>query len=111
MENGQLPLLEELGAPYWNWNIRDATCYLSPAFKKWLGYEGRELPDTIECLKNLIFPDDTVTFFEKLDHYVADNGRLSFFMAVRYLHLGGNVLGGAATVSVTERCGDGMPTV
>lgn len=105
-----MPLLEELGSPYWNWDINDDSCYFSPAFKKWLGYEGRILPNTLECLKNLIFPDDIVPFFEKLNLYVGSNGRLPFFTAVRYLQLNGYVISVVATAVPTDWDGDGKPT-
>lgn len=42
----------------WDWEIPTGRDYLSPRWKRMLGYTEDELPDTVETWKNLLVPED-----------------------------------------------------
>jgi len=46
---------------YWEWNIQTQEVYLSPAWKKMIGYEEDELPNRLETWEKLLHPDDKST--------------------------------------------------
>src|SRR5262249_22685387 len=42
----------------WDWNLETSEGYLSPRFKKLLGYEDAELPNRADTWQRLVHPDD-----------------------------------------------------
>jgi PAS domain S-box-containing protein len=54
----------------WDWNLRDNTIYLSPRWKKMLGYEEDELPNVYATFENRLHPEDKAEYNTTLAHYL-----------------------------------------
>ncbi len=85
-------ILEASLAGYWDWDIRNNTQYLSPAFKKMFGYEDDELQNGPDEWKKLIFPEDLPALLESLDLHVKTHGRVPYCNEVRYRHKDGSTI-------------------
>ncbi|KJK17222.1 histidine kinase [Burkholderiaceae bacterium 16] len=46
-------------AGLWDWNLQTGAMYISPYFKKIMGYEDSELPNEARVLRDAIHPEDT----------------------------------------------------
>ena len=46
-------------AGLWDWNLQTGAMYLSPYFKKIIGYEESELPNEARVLRDVIHPEDS----------------------------------------------------
>ncbi|MCE1165487.1 MAG: PAS domain S-box protein [Bacteroidetes bacterium] len=61
--------LEGSGDGVWDWNSETDRVYISPQWKKMLGYESDELGSSLEMVSRLIHPDDIKIFLKKLESY------------------------------------------
>ena len=57
-------------AGVWDWNLMSNTIYLSPEWKRMIGYKDEELENTISTLESLLHPDDILETFTHLDKYI-----------------------------------------
>ncbi|NTW69579.1 MAG: response regulator [Chlorobiaceae bacterium] len=54
----------------WDWNLRDNSLYLSPRWKKMIGYEDHELPNIYATFEERLHPEDIPQFQTNLDRYL-----------------------------------------
>ncbi len=66
----------------WDWDIRTGEVYLSPRWKNMLGYQNKELPNTIETWKQCLHPDDQERIFSVLQAYL-EGGSLIYSVEFR----------------------------
>ena len=62
--------LDNSNAGVWDWNLISNTVYLSPEWKRMVGYKDEELENTISTLESLLHPDDILETFTHLDKYI-----------------------------------------
>lgn len=58
----------------WDWNLQTDEVVHSAQFETMLGYEVGELPDSIECWKDLLHPDDYAQAMEVVGQYLDKKG-------------------------------------
>jgi len=92
MDNIYKIILEETLAGYWDWNIKDNTVVLSPAFKAMFGYNEHELPSATNIWARLIHPDDHPLMETYVKKYLRSGGKELFNIEVRYYHKNGSVV-------------------
>lgn len=85
-------IIEQSMAGYWDWDISSSYEYLSPTFKKMLGYEEHELENNIESWQNLIFPEDLSYTMNCFNLHVESRGKKPFYTEVRYHHKNGSTV-------------------
>lgn len=68
-ERYQLALLASKDGIY-DWDIKNNRVFYSETWKKIIGYEGTELPDTYEVLEKLIYPEDRKTVLNVRNKYL-----------------------------------------
>jgi len=71
-------------ASFWDWKIQEDTQFISPKFKKILGYENTELPNTHETWKSLIHPEDLPRALESIEKHISSKGVHPFREYIRY---------------------------
>ena len=54
----------------WDWNIVDNTFYYSPRWKEMLGYEDKELPNTLATWEDRVHPDDIEKTWDDIQNNV-----------------------------------------
>ncbi len=62
--------LSGTNAGVWDWNLKTNEMYLSPTWKKMLGYDISELNNNLKTLESLIHPEDLQKSFKHLDDYI-----------------------------------------
>jgi len=109
----ELKLLEQILdvvlAGYWDWDIVNHQEYLSPGFKRMLGYAEHELANTPESWQHLMFPEDLPMTWERLEHHVQSRGTIPFYNEVRYRHKNGSTVWVICSGQVIEWDADGNP--
>ena len=75
---------------YWDWDVVNNIQYLSPAFKKQLGYEVDEMENKPESWMSLIHPDDLKLALDKFDKHANSKGTLPYRSIGRYTHKEGH---------------------
>jgi PAS domain S-box-containing protein len=75
----------------WDWNILDNSLYLSPIWKKMVGYEDYELPNTYETFEERLHPDDKLVYRNYLGRYLR-NEISPFTVEFRLRHRDGRYL-------------------
>ena len=85
-------ILDVILAGYWDWDLQTNQEYLSPGFKRMLGYADHELPNTPESWQCLIFPDDLPNVLNCFDRHVQSHGEVPFYNEVRYHHKDGSTV-------------------
>ncbi|TLU88382.1 MAG: response regulator [Chlorobium sp.] len=75
----------------WDWNIPDDTLYLSPIWKKMLGYEDYELPNVYATFIERLHPEDRIFYESYLDRYLK-NEISTFSTEFRLRHRNGSYL-------------------
>lgn len=58
----------------WDWHVPSGQAYHSERFETMLGYDGKELPDTIETWSSLLHPDDVETAMKNVNDYFDSKG-------------------------------------
>ncbi|HTS16053.1 MAG TPA: PAS domain S-box protein [Verrucomicrobiae bacterium] len=102
-------ILEQSLAGYWDWRIQEDTEYLSPAFKRMLGYEADELSDKHDTWQSLVAPDDLPTILQAFCRHIESHGEIPLCQEVRYRHKDGSTFWGLCTGKVIEWDDQGRP--
>lgn len=100
-------ILEDTLSGYWDWDIPNNTEYLSPSFKRMIGYEDHELPNSPESWQRLIFPEDLKGVTEAFDRHVKSHGSEPYYNEVRYRHKNGTTIWVICAGRVIEWAPDG----
>ena len=85
-------LLEQTLAGFWDWDIPGGIEYLSPTFKRMLGYEPQELPDIPESWQRLAYQEDLPGLFDLVRQHFESRGKVPFRYEVRYRHRDGSTI-------------------
>lgn len=85
-------ILDNVVAGYWDWHIPRHYAYLSPGFKRTLGYAEDELPNLPESWQKLIFAEDLPRVWEQFDRHVQSRGQVPYYNEVRYRHKNGSTI-------------------
>jgi PAS domain S-box-containing protein len=64
-------IVEEVQAGYWDWNLLTSTLYLSPEWKRQIGFEDAELSNHWLAWNNQVHPDDLDFVMAATDNYIA----------------------------------------
>ncbi|NTV98715.1 MAG: PAS domain-containing protein, partial [Chlorobiaceae bacterium] len=75
----------------WDWNIIDNSLYLSPIWKKMVGYEEYELPDNYATFEERLHPEDKTVYQSYLARYLR-NEISPFSIEFRLRHRDGHYL-------------------
>ena len=75
----------------WDWNILENSLYLSPIWKRMVGYEDYELPNNYATFEERIHPEDRPVYKNYLARYLK-NEITSFSIEFRLRHRKGNYL-------------------
>lgn len=102
-------ILETLLAGYWDWHIPSQYDYLSPGFKRMLGYDDHELPNGQGIWQQLIFPDDLTRVMESFDRHVQSQGQVPHSNEVRYRCKDGSTIWVICSGQVIEWDAAGQP--
>jgi len=109
----ELKLLEQildLGlAGYWDWDIPHRREYFSPGFKRMLGYEDSQLPNTCNTWKSLIVAEDLPRVMNSFECHVASRGAIPFYNDMRCHHKDGSIVWVVCSGQVIEWDADGSP--
>lgn len=73
----------------WDWNILTGDDYLSPVWKRSLGYEPSELPDRVETWQRLVHPEDLPKAFAAVEAHLERGEEYS--VVLRYLRKDGSI--------------------
>lgn len=102
-------VLEGTMAGYWDWNIKEDTEYLSPYFKKMLGYEDHEMENSPKAWMDIVHPDDLQSVLDTFDDHVKSQGKIPYDNEVRYFHKNGGVIWVYCRGKVIEWDDEGQP--
>lgn len=102
-------ILDATLAGYWDWDIPAGEEYLSPGFKRMLGYEAEELPNSPETWQKLIFPEDLPKVMANFHHHVGSRGEIPYYNEVRYRHKDGSTVWVICAGRVIEWTDNGEP--
>lgn len=73
----------------WDWTVTDGTVYLSPGWKKMLGYRVDELANHYEVWRSLLHPDDVEASEAYLNQVISDRTADSLAFSFRLAHKNG----------------------
>jgi PAS domain S-box-containing protein len=51
-------IVESSGIGLWDWDLQSQTVYLSPEWKRQIGYDDAEIPNTLETCRDRVHPED-----------------------------------------------------
>jgi PAS domain S-box-containing protein len=85
-------VLDVVLAGYWDWNFVKPLEYLSPGYKRMLGYEDAELPNEPDLWRRLIFPEDIPKVLACLERHIQSQGQIPYHSEVRYQHKDGSLV-------------------
>jgi PAS domain S-box-containing protein len=85
-------VLDEVLAGYWEWHFVAGIEYLSPGYKKMLGYEDAELPNEPALWQKLIFPEDRPKVLAAMERHIQSQGEIPYYSEVRYWHKNGSLV-------------------
>lgn len=85
-------ILENATDGYWDWHIKKDYEYLSPTFKKQLGYEDNEMENKPSSWMGLIFEDDLKIMENELKTHFESKGEHQFKTISRYKHKNGETI-------------------
>jgi two-component system sensor histidine kinase/response regulator len=102
-------IVESTLSGFWDWNLKDNTEYLSPAFKRMFGYEDPEMENSPEAWQRIAFPEDLPAVLESFDRHVKSRGQEPFYNQVRYRHKDGSTVYVICAGKVIEWAEDGTP--
>jgi PAS domain S-box-containing protein len=85
-------ILDVVLAGYWDWNFASQVEYLSPGYKRMLGYEDAELPNEPDLWRRLIFPEDLPKVLTCLECHIQSQGQIPHHSEVRYQHKDGSLV-------------------
>jgi PAS domain S-box-containing protein len=64
-------VVEEVKAGYWDWDLDMDTVYLSPEWKRQIGFDENELLNRREEWESRLHPDDRALVLEAIENYIA----------------------------------------
>lgn len=64
-------VVEEVKAGYWDWDLSTRTLYLSPEWKRQIGFDENELPNRWEEWECRLHPDDRAFVLTATENYIA----------------------------------------
>lgn len=99
-------ILEDTLSGYWDWNLKDQVEYLSPSFKRMLGYEVNEMENMPGAWQRIIFQEDLVRVTEQFHKHVKSKGAVPYYNEVRYFHKNGSTVHVIVSGRVIEWEGD-----
>ncbi len=102
-------ILETTLSGYWDWRIKDNYEYMSPTFKKMLGYEDHELENSPETRQRIIHTDDLPEVLRTFEKHVKSKGEFPYDNEVRYYHKDGSVVWVYCRGKVIEWDKEGRP--
>lgn len=102
-------ILEVTRAGYWDWDIPGNHEYLSPTFKRMLGYEAVELSSHLQTWQERIFSEDLPEVMECLNQHITSRGQTPFYNELRYRHRDGSTVWVICSGRVIEWGTDGSP--
>ena len=73
-----------------DWNMIDNSMFHSKQFETTLGYDGTELPQTINAWKDLVHPDDIDDAYKKIDDHLKIKGSEPYVNVFRMKHKDGS---------------------
>ena len=76
----------------WDWNTQTGEVYLSPGWKKMLGYEPHELENSFETYKNLFHAPDWLPAQTQLNKTIANSTADSLSLTFQLLHKKGHLV-------------------
>lgn len=77
---------------YWDWNIAERKEYISPSFKKMLGYDAYEISDTPNAWMQLMVKEDISNVLNIYQKHVASRGVFPYEYLARYHHKQGGIV-------------------
>lgn len=83
-------ILENTTDGYWDWYITKDYEYLSPTFKKQLGYEDHEMENHPSSWQKLANPDDLKILYGIVAEHFESKGKKPIIGTVRYKHKDGH---------------------
>ncbi|MHB8624422.1 MAG: bifunctional diguanylate cyclase/phosphodiesterase, partial [Sulfuricaulis sp.] len=73
----------------WDWDLQSNAVYLSPVFKRQLGYREEEISSSYETWESRLHPDDRVRALETIQNFLAE--RVSYYdLEFRLRHMNGS---------------------
>ena len=102
-------ILDDTLSGYWDWDLLNDSEYLSPGFKKMLGYEDHELQNSPETWQKLIFTEDLSKVMECFKEHTESLGKIPFYNEVRYPHKDGSTVWVIFAGHVVEWDADNQP--
>jgi diguanylate cyclase (GGDEF)-like protein/PAS domain S-box-containing protein len=85
-------ILEQSLSGYWEWGIQDNTEYLSPGYKKMLGYEDHELANRPETWQAVILPEDVPRVLDLTRKHIESHGKVPYRLELRFRHKNGSTV-------------------
>lgn len=86
-------VVESTFAGYWDWDIKSNTQYLSPRFKKMIGYEDYEIKNYQEnTWQKYIHHEDLERTEQSIKNHIESKGKLPHYEEVRYRHKNGSII-------------------
>lgn len=64
-------VVEEVKAGYWDWDLNTSTVYVSPEWKRQIGFDENELLNRWEEWESRLHPDDRALVLEATENYIA----------------------------------------
>lgn len=102
-------ILEDTLSGYWNWDFESGEEYMSPSFKKMIGYRVDELENLPGAWQKVILAEDLPKVQENLEKHIASRGDIPFYNEVRYLHKDGTIVWVIFSGRVAEWDSSGRP--
>ncbi|MEI7657396.1 MAG: PAS domain-containing protein [Phycisphaerae bacterium] len=94
---------------YWDWDVAAGVEHYSAAWKRMLGFEPHELPDTPETWQRLIEPEDLPVAMAGFRRHVESRGAEPFYAELRYRHKNGSITWVICAGKVIEWSASGEP--
>jgi PAS domain S-box-containing protein len=85
-------VLDIVLAGYWDWDLANNKEYLSPGYKRMLGYQDAELPNTLGLWQQLIYPADLPSMLDCISCHIQSQGERPYYREVRYQHKNGSLV-------------------
>ncbi|XDD51635.1 PAS domain-containing protein [Leptospira sp. WS92.C1] len=102
-------ILEQAHAGYWEKNIKKNTSYLSPAWKRMLGFQDEELEDSIQTWLSHGLSEDLFPIQNEFEGYLKTKDLQPYEEDIRFIHKNGSIVWLRCTCKVMESDEEGNP--